>query len=106
MNTKFILAIAATGALALSACAPAPVVRGDSPTASTPSQGGSCNITNVGWAVGRVADNATLAKIKADSGATDGRVIAPGQAVTQDFIPSRVNVHIDGARNIQKLTCG
>lgn len=107
MKKNLIFAMAATGALALSACAPAPVVRGDGPTVATPSQtAGSCNITNVGWAIGKSADAATLAKIKADSGATVGRVIAPGQSVTMDFIASRVNVHIDGARNIQRLTCG
>lgn len=34
------------------------------------------------------------------------RVITPLSAVTMDFIASRLNVHVDDAGVIQKLTCG
>ncbi|MBU3030441.1 I78 family peptidase inhibitor [Paracoccus marinaquae] len=33
------------------------------------------------------------------------RVISPGQAVTQDFSPFRVNVHVDDKGWIQRVAC-
>lgn len=109
MKNQWMYGIAAVGVLALSACAPTEAVRSSSPVSTAPvtsSGGGSCNITNAGWAIGKAADPNTLAKIKADSGASEGRVIAPGQMVTQDFNAARVNVYIDAARMITRLTCG
>ena len=109
MTKNWIFGVAAVGALALSACAPTETVRSSAPVASTPTvvkPSGSCNVTSAGWAIGKAADSATLAKVKADSGAVDGRVIAPGQPVTKDFNAARVNVYIDSARMITRLTCG
>jgi hypothetical protein len=34
------------------------------------------------------------------------RIIKPGQAVTQDFAPGRINFEIDGAGTISRTFCG
>jgi hypothetical protein len=34
------------------------------------------------------------------------RVIAPGDAVTQDFSPDRINIHVDELGIIRRLSCG
>ncbi|SHI78576.1 Peptidase inhibitor I78 family protein [Wenxinia saemankumensis] len=34
------------------------------------------------------------------------RLIRPGQAVTEEFRPTRINFHIDGAERIARITCG
>lgn len=114
MKKSLFLGFAAMGALALTACAPGAGVRGDAPVAagsenssgSTPVGAGSCDITGANWAVGKKADAATLKKIKSDSGAEFGRVIAPNQPVTMDFSSARVNVYVDSVRTIQRVTCG
>ena len=40
------------------------------------------------------------------SGATKVRVIWPGQMVTEDFRPERVNLHVDHRRLITDVDCG
>jgi hypothetical protein len=34
------------------------------------------------------------------------RVIEPGMAVTMDFNPERLNIHVDGAKKISRVICG
>jgi len=34
------------------------------------------------------------------------RVIGPGQAVTMDYLPDRLNIQVDEANTIRKFTCG
>jgi len=34
------------------------------------------------------------------------RVIAPGTAVTKDYRPDRLNIHLDGSNVITRLSCG
>jgi len=34
------------------------------------------------------------------------RIIRPGQAVTQDFSPTRINVHVNRSSFITGITCG
>lgn len=34
------------------------------------------------------------------------RLIRPGTPVTEDFSPSRINIHIDGANRIIAISCG
>ena len=110
MNTNVLMGLAAAGVLALSACAPQTVVRTDgtiAPAGSGPSvPAGSCNVTSVGWAVGQQATSENLARIKRESGANQGRVIAPDTVITQDFHADRVNVRIDDNRKILRVTCG
>lgn len=34
------------------------------------------------------------------------RIIEPGQAVTQDYSPTRLNIYIDGDDTIASISCG
>lgn len=89
----------------LAACAPSaslqpsgsgPVVQGD----------GRCQAEPVAWAVGQIATEATLARVRQESGASQLRPIAPGQATTRDLRPDRLNVFVDASNAIVRLTCG
>lgn len=34
------------------------------------------------------------------------RIIRPGDLVTQDYRPQRLNIHLDGAGTVTRLSCG
>ena len=40
------------------------------------------------------------------SGARRLRWIRPGDMVTMDYSPQRLNIHLDGAGRIERFTCG
>ena len=97
--------IPAALAMLLAACAPpqslqpasgGPAIAGD----------GTCKAENVAWATGQEATQDTMARVWRESGAGLIRPIAPGQVVTRDFRPDRVNVHIDGGNVITGIDCG
>ncbi|WP_313052848.1 I78 family peptidase inhibitor [Stenotrophomonas cyclobalanopsidis] len=55
---------------------------------------------------GKTADEATIKKLVADSGARNARVVKPGMAVTMDFRQDRVTVHVDEQNKIERASCG
>ncbi|KKF90099.1 hypothetical protein D7U93_07720 [Stenotrophomonas maltophilia] len=55
---------------------------------------------------GKTADEATIKKLVADSGARNARVVKPGMAVTMDFRQDRVTVQVDGQNRIERASCG
>lgn len=67
---------------------------------------GACNAEPVAWAVGQQAEQDVMARVWRESGAGLIRPIGPGQIVTRDFRPDRVNVHIDGKNTITSVACG
>lgn len=67
---------------------------------------GACNADAVAWAVGQPANETVMGRVWRESGAGLIRPIAPGQAVTRDFRPDRVNVHIDRDNAITAVSCG
>ena len=97
----------AFAAFSLSSCTPAPVIP---PAAAEPPLqpvvSGACQADSVQWAMGQQADQATLARIRRESGAGLVRPIAPGQAVTEDYRIDRVNVELDDANVIIRISCG
>ena len=86
----------------LAACAPLQPDSGGPAIAGA----GTCNAEGLAWAVGEEATQQTMARIWRESGAGLIRPIAPGQAVTRDFRPDRVNVHIDGDNVVTATDCG
>lgn len=98
-------ALPATGlALLLAACSsiqPDPGAPGRAGAAA-----GACHAEAVAWAVGQPADEAVMARVWRESGAGLIRPIGPGQVVTRDFRPDRVNVEIDANNTITRITCG
>ena len=67
---------------------------------------GACNAEAVAWAVGQPADKTVMGRVWRESGAGLIRPIAPGQAVTRDLRPDRINVHIDRDNTITSVGCG
>ncbi|WP_329762227.1 I78 family peptidase inhibitor [Stenotrophomonas maltophilia] len=55
---------------------------------------------------GRTADEATIKKLVADSGARNARVVKPGMAVTMDFRQDRVTVQVDAQNRIARPRWG
>ncbi|MEB1528227.1 I78 family peptidase inhibitor [Xanthomonas sp. WHRI 7945] len=89
----------------LAACAPSASLQ---PASGGPAgQGdGRCQAEPVTWAVGQVATEATMARLRKDSGAGLVRPIAPGQPTTRDLRPDRLNVFVGADNVITKLGCG
>lgn len=90
--------------LALAACT-TPVA---APVASEPVQDGKdpCNAAAVQSYVGRKADAATVESARKAANANMARVLVPGQMVTMEYREGRLNVHVDGANTIVRITCG
>ena len=66
----------------------------------------SCDAKAGQWAVGKVADDALVARVKADTGSDRVRVIKPGMMVTMDYREDRVNLDVDKANKVLTVRCG
>lgn len=120
---------AATTLLALAACAgtaepaprgaeagpfaqePAPPPAIDDPGNTDPGAAGEepamqCQSETLSWALGQVADEATVAKLQEQAKASRVRVIKPDMAVTMDYREDRLNIDVDDAGKIKRLHCG
>jgi hypothetical protein len=99
------LLFAATSGLALSACASPPAETTAAPPATeeTPM---TCQAEKGQWAVGKLATDEVVAKIKADTTSASYRVISPGMAVTMDYREDRVNVDVDADNRVTAVRCG
>ena len=110
-------------ALALAACAgtpeptaeelgpfaqePAPPPAMDEPAPPTPEEPPmDCKLDTLGWTKGQLADEALVAKAKAEAGAERVRVIKPGMAVTMDYRGDRLNIDVDADNRVTRVHCG
>lgn len=66
----------------------------------------TCDAKAGQWAVGKVADEALVAKVKADTGSDRIRVIKPGMMVTMDYREDRVNLDVDKDNQVLTVRCG
>ena len=78
------------------------------PPAPPPAPGpeGSCFAEDAAGALGQRATTGVIERATLDSGARTARIIRPGQAYTQEFNPDRLNIEVDAANRIVRLTCG
>ncbi|WP_313300076.1 I78 family peptidase inhibitor [Diaphorobacter sp.] len=74
--------------------------------ASTAPVGNICNAGAAQWAVGQSATVSVTEKARVRSGARMARVLRPGQAVTQEVDPQRLNLELDASGKIVKARCG
>lgn len=93
--------IAPVALLALAACTQTPA-----PATADPASGAQCDATSVQALIGRMGDAATVESAKAASGARTARRYETGSPLTMDFRPDRLNVEVDAAGKIVKLSCG
>lgn len=83
--------------LMLSACMTPP---------ATPPSASACNAGAVQSFVGRAATDDVVNAARSTAGAKLLRVIKPGQAVTMDFRAERLNLYLDNAGAIERVSCG
>ena len=83
-------------ALMTMACTTVPAEQGSGP----------CDASALGNLVGREPTQALGAEALRRSGARTLRWIRPGDAVTMDFRPDRLNVHLDARHRVERFACG
>jgi hypothetical protein len=65
----------------------------------------TCQADKGQWAVGQIADEALVAKVKADTTSESVRVIKPGMMVTMDYRDDRVNLDVDADNRVTAVRC-
>jgi len=96
---------ATTAGLALAACA-TPAADSPAPQDAEEETPMTCDAKKAAWAVGQIADDALVAKVKADTGSDRYRVIPPNTAVTMDYREDRVNIDVDANNRVTAVRCG
>lgn len=76
------------------------------PAASTPAPlPGLCNDTSLQWAIGKVNDEATVRRLKQESGAGLVNPIGPATITTRDIRRDRLRVYVDAGNVITAACC-
>ncbi|MDO9402746.1 MAG: I78 family peptidase inhibitor [Polaromonas sp.] len=76
------------------------------PGTAGPAAGGTCNAAPAQAVLGRVATAAVVEDARQRSGARMARVLRPNQVVTMEFSAERLNLSVDAASKITRVTCG
>lgn len=85
--------------LPLAACMTAPKAEGLA-------DGSGCGDAKAADLIGKRWTEALRAPTQKRTGARDLRVIAPGDAVTMDYRPDRLNIETDAEGRVVRLKCG
>jgi hypothetical protein len=90
------------------ACAPArePAPATPPPTIVDGGIDGTCDEKAAAAFVGQPISEDVAAKARDAAGARGVRIIRPGMAVTMDYRAGRLNLHLDGADRITRVSCG
>lgn len=94
-------ALVVSAFLLLAACATSTAGTGPGTAES-----GVCSADKPQSAVGRLYTVELGAEVQEASGARTMRAIRPGQAVTMDYRPDRLNVELDANDRINRVYCG
>ncbi|MBW8368970.1 MAG: hypothetical protein K0M70_14075 [Arenimonas sp.] len=106
-----LLAVAACGGPAVSGPAATVPVPADAPTppetiaAPAEETAMTCQADKGQWAIGQIADEALVAKVKADTTSESVRVIKPDMMVTMDYREDRVNLDVDADNRVTAVRC-
>lgn len=90
-------------AFAAGCAAPAPAAR-PQPEAQAPQ--GQCQADAAQSLVGQQLSSVLIEEARKASGAGSARVLRPGQAVTMEFNPFRVNVEVNRREVVTAIRCG
>lgn len=93
-------------ALIVCGCAGEPSVAAAAPRAADGDLIGECDAAAVQHLVGRGVGKAPNSLLKQLSGASEIRLIRPGQPITMDYSTGRLNIEIDTENRITRLYCG
>ncbi|AZG11110.1 peptidase inhibitor I78 [Pigmentiphaga sp. H8] len=93
----------ATLAFAAGCAAPAPA-SDSQPAAQAPQ--GQCQADAAQSLVGQQLSSVLIEEARKASGAGSARVLRPGQAITMEFNPFRVNVEVNRREAVTAIRCG
>jgi hypothetical protein len=65
-----------------------------------------CDAKGTEWAIGQLADEALVTRVRTETHSKGVRVIKPGMAVTMDYREDRVNIDVDANNRVTKVRCG
>jgi len=68
--------------------------------------GGDCDGSTVQGSVGQTLNQSLLNQMRTTSGAETARALKPGQMITMEYNPSRLNVLVDNKNVITAARCG
>src|SRR5687767_10152422 len=81
--------------------------RPPSPTPPTPPpDSGACDAGKAQWAIGERANADLLERARIATGAGSARYLRPNQAITLEFLASRLNLGLDAADIVRAVNCG
>jgi hypothetical protein len=75
------------------------------PTAPLP-PAGSCDASKAQFALGERASQELLDRARVAAGARDARFIRPNEAITLEFLPTRLNLNLNTKDVVHSLYCG
>lgn len=76
------------------------------PPADAPPPTGPCQAEAAAWAIGRAASPEVVERARVETHSSHVRVIEPGQPVTMDYSPHRLNINVNERGAITGLKCG
>lgn len=65
-----------------------------------------CTSDSTDWAIGQQASAEVVQRIQRETGSQHVRVIKPGQMVTMDYNPNRVNIDVNDRNEVIAVRCG
>lgn len=68
--------------------------------------GGQCNADGVQSAVGKSLTQALLDQLRTQSGSGTARALKPGEMITMEYMPTRLNVLVDAKNTVTAVRCG
>lgn len=85
---------------------PALDLSADAPGTAPEEPAMTCRADTLSWTIGQLADDALVARARAEAGADRVRVIRPGMAVTMDYREDRLNLDVDAEGKVVAARCG
>jgi hypothetical protein len=93
-------------ALTLAGCIPRTQPPAQPPPPLTDTTGDECGASRLGDYLNLLPTDDAMAKIRAAVGERPIRTIRPGQAVTMDFAPGRLDIELGVDGRIKRFRCG
>lgn len=67
---------------------------------------GQCNADVVQNGVGKSLTQGLLDQLRSQSGSTTARALKPGEMITMEYLPTRLNVLVDAKNTVTAVRCG
>lgn len=103
MRLPVLAALATTAVLLMSACGTTPATSQPSDPAPVSTR---CNAAPAQFAMGRNVDATLENEARTRAGAKTVRTLRPNQVVTMEFNAERLNLTVDDAGRVTRVSCG